>query len=215
MLPVSILRTVFSALFSRAFLAGLLTGLILGAGGLFLFARVYMQFAGAPDRGPQFGVPDVSIEDIHTVQDTIPNDWSLYSVDEGDDVQFGTLTDGPVLVSVWATWCDPCLAERPSLQAVQDSLASDVTVLFVSPEARSAVREQIDSNESVDGAYVVDHFPSGLQGDLVPRTYVVRTGGTIVSRYLGPRDWDDEVVYQMIDRLQTSMAEADVVPSAP
>lgn len=213
--PMSILRSVFSTLFSRTFRIGVLTGLILGAGGLFLFARVYMQFAGTPDRGPEFSVPDVSVEDIHTVRDTIPNDWSLYSVEDGGEMQFGALTDDPVLLNVWATWCDPCTAQRPALQTVRDSMASVVTVIFVSPEPRSTVRDHIDSNESVDGAYVADHFPSGLQGDVVPRTYVVRAGGEVVSLYVGPRDWDDEVMYQMIDRLQTTVAEADVVPPSP
>lgn len=213
--PMSIPRAVVSSLFSRTFGIGVLTGLILGAGGLFLFARVYMQFAGAPDRGPEFSVPDVSVEDIHTVRDTIPNDWSLYSVEDAVEMPFGALTDGPVLINVWATWCDPCTAQRPALRTVQDSMASDVTVIFVSPEPRSTVRDYIDSNESLDGAYVAEHFPSGLQGDVVPRTYVVRAGGKVVSQYVGPRDWDHEVVYQIIDRLRTTVAEADVVQPFP
>ena len=52
-------------------------------------------------------------------------DATLTSLD-GGSVQFHQLTSGKVaLVDVWATWCAPCIASMPHLQALHNRFKDD------------------------------------------------------------------------------------------
>lgn len=59
---------------------------------------------------------------------------SLPCLGGGPDVSFGTPGSRlarPVLVTIWATWCAPCVREVPLLQAFADRAADRVDVLGV------------------------------------------------------------------------------------
>lgn len=46
-------------------------------------------------------------------------EFSLPALD-GNTIHLSNLRGRPVLVNVWASWCPPCKAEMPAIQAVQD-----------------------------------------------------------------------------------------------
>lgn len=73
--------------------------------------------------------------------------------------------DVPVLVDFWATWCGPCKAIAPHVEAVADELAPNAKV----------VKMDIDSNPQTPAKYGIRSIP----------TLLVFKGGEVVDQLVG------------------------------
>jgi len=196
----------FSRLTSRTFLAGLISGLVLGGGGFYLYAQVRVQMGGGdPPEQPLYLDPiEVADSTGRTVRGTVPDDWSLRSLDGTDATTFGALAERPTLLAVGATWCEPCTAQMPSLQALHDTTGQALRVVLVSPEPRDSLRRHVETKGYTLPAYTVDDLPGPLRGDVLPRTYLTRSGETVVYRHVGPADWNTDAVHRLLDRVRSS-----------
>ena len=120
-----------------------------------------------------------------------------------------TLADyrgSPVLLNVWATWCDPCREEMPSMQRLYDAYgARGLRVVAVSVDDRG--------NEGLIRDFVAEHhltfdilhqgasnMMSLYQVRGVPQTFLIsRTGELVATRFV--TDWNSAENRQLIDRL--------------
>ncbi|SLN45477.1 Thiol:disulfide interchange protein CycY precursor [Falsiruegeria litorea R37] len=99
-----------------------------------------------------------------------------------------TLRDGQVkLVNYWASWCAPCRAEHPSLEALSEQGIPVYGVNYKdSQNNASAFLEELGDpyagiGRDEQGRMALDW---GVYG--VPETYVIAGDGTIVLRFAGP-----------------------------
>jgi peroxiredoxin len=113
--------------------------------------------------------------------------------------------DKLVIVNFWATWCQPCLTEMPTLEALwQQYRARGLMVLGVSVD-RGAPRPVLDPYVSRVGL----SFPVLLDADLkasqawrvtgLPATFVVRPGGHAVGMAFGPREWNSAEMRALLE----------------
>ncbi len=58
-------------------------------------------------------------------------------------------------VTFWATWCGPCLGQKPELEAIKKHFQTDTNVVFVDIS--------IDSNLQRWKEYILKHKPTGVQ----------------------------------------------------
>ena len=114
---------------------------------------------------------------------------------KGNAVRLANLKGKVVFVNLWATWCEPCRQEMPSMQTLYTTLAGrDFEMLAVSSD--QSKREVIE--RFVTGNRLT--FPVLLDPDLqvadrykvtgYPETFVIDRNGTIVAHEIGPRHWD-------------------------
>ncbi len=110
-----------------------------------------------------------------------------------------------VLVNFWATWCEPCRHEMPSIQRLRDRLGDTrFAVLPVNvdePEAR--VRRYVDEVR-LDLPIVLDpgkRVTSQWGVKVLPSTFLVGPDGRVRYRLVGDIDWNSERAVGVIDRL--------------
>lgn len=196
-------RSVLSSVFSWTFLGGFLLGVALGVAGLITYARYQMAQSGEETaQKAELDVPEVPEQKRMVSYGTVPDDWVLQRVSGTDSTTFGNLEGRPVVINKWATWCVPCKAEMPTLQALYDSTGQEVRLAVVTEQSRDHVRRYVENADYSMPVYVVDTLPVSLGGRGIPRTYVVRPDGQVVYRHVGAADWNTPPVHRLLNRLR-------------
>jgi peroxiredoxin len=110
-----------------------------------------------------------------------------------------------VLINFWATWCEPCRQEMPSIERLRDKLTGKPFVVLAvnvdEPEAR--VRQflsqtglrlpvLLDPNKTVTRNWGVR---------LLPATYIIGRDGRVRYRLVGDLDWSSETVLGVVSQL--------------
>ena len=110
-----------------------------------------------------------------------------------------------VLVNFWATWCEPCREEMPSIERLRASLAGrPFAVLAVNlAEPESRVRGFLNQ---VPLAFPVllDHDRSASRAwkaRVLPATFIVGPDGRVRYSYFGELDWSRDSVRNAIAAL--------------
>ena len=113
---------------------------------------------------------------------------------EGEKVTLAAFAGKPVLLNLWATWCAPCVAEMPTL----DALAARDTNLQV-----LAVSQDIEVQEAKVAGFFEERklsrlepyrdpqlgLMTGLNAAVLPTTILYDGEGREVWRMTGAADW--------------------------
>jgi cytochrome c biogenesis protein CcmG/thiol:disulfide interchange protein DsbE len=96
----------------------------------------------------------------------------------------------PVLVNLWATWCPPCIAELPLLDAiVRDYAPRGLVVLGVAGDDDDARVREFVAQRAPTFEVLLD--PGGTVGTQYgitgyPETFLVDRDGKLTAKYIGP-----------------------------
>ena len=112
-----------------------------------------------------------------------------------------------VLLNVWATWCEPCRVEMPSIEKLHREFGPEglavVAVSVDDPGTEDHVREFAkelgltfeilhDPTQSTRASYQVTGFPE---------TFIIGREGTIRKKMIGAADWSSEGNRRLIREL--------------
>lgn len=139
--------------------------------------------------------------DSYKVLDDLENK----GVYQGEDIRFQTIDGDPIslqqyqgkilILSFWATWCEPCVEEFPSFLKLLDTYPDKVVLVAFSHDYEAKdVREFVgafkgyrpnlvlamDENKKVSQAFKVDRLPEG---------FVFDRDGKLVKKIIGIQDW--------------------------
>ena len=78
------------------------------------------EVAAAPDEAT--GTPAAPIDKIDRSHKGETGPTTSFTAPDGKSVTLASFTGKPLLLNLWATWCAPCVAEMPTLDAVAGTL---------------------------------------------------------------------------------------------
>ena len=124
----------------------------------------------------------------------------------GQSVELSNLRGKLVLVNLWATWCEPCLREMPSLERLQSRLGERIAVLAVSEDrggdkivepfiaklGLKSVKIYIDPKSEVGHAF-------GARG--LPTSFLIDRDGKVLGRVEGAAEWDSPKILGVLEPL--------------
>jgi thiol-disulfide isomerase/thioredoxin len=136
-------------------------------------------------------------------------DWTVRSL-EGKDVSMTAAKGKTVVLNFWATWCGPCRAEMPSLQALHDKVKGEgVQFYLVSSEDPATVKAFAAKEGYTMPVYTASGHPDVYDTAGIPATFILSPGGRIMRRQVGMWDWDSQEVLRFIRAV-----EGDTTPPA-
>ncbi len=101
-----------------------------------------------------------------------------------------------VLVNFWASWCSPCLRELPSIDRLQNALASDdFTVIAINIDREGKLVAEAFANRLELKHLDLYMDPGGIVGrdvgvNVMPTTVLFGRDGKEIGRMEGPAEWD-------------------------
>jgi thiol-disulfide isomerase/thioredoxin len=124
----------------------------------------------------------------------------------GQHVELSELNGKLVLVNLWATWCEPCLREMPSLERLQSRIGERIAVLAVSEDrggnktvepfvaklGLKSVKVYIDPKSDVGHAF-------GARG--LPTSFLIDREGKVLGRVEGAAEWDSPKILGVLEPL--------------
>jgi peroxiredoxin len=111
-----------------------------------------------------------------------------------------------IVLNIWATWCDPCRLEMPSMEKLSERLAGPdfrVVAVSVDKDGPDVVMKFVND---LGLHFDILHDPSGkiqqtLQTTGVPESFVLDRSGTIIKKVIGAERWDSPVNETLIKHL--------------
>lgn len=111
-----------------------------------------------------------------------------------------------VLLNFWATWCMPCRAEMPSMEAAWKKYKDQgFVVVAISVDEGSKGRIEtfvrlldlsfpilLDPESEVSDLYKVSNMPT---------SFLIDRNGKIISRIVGTDDWTSPEAIQLVEKL--------------
>lgn len=109
-----------------------------------------------------------------------------------------------VVLNFWATWCPPCRAEMPALDALQAALAEDVAVVTVATGRNLLPAiDKFYAEAGIVNLPILLDPKSGLARGMgvvgLPVTVVLDREGREVARMIGEADWNTAEAHRILE----------------
>lgn len=134
-------------------------------------------------------------------------DFTAVDLASGDSVSLRDRYDGQVtLVNIWATWCVPCRAEMPAIEALYRDLAPQgfrVAAVSIDDGNPQPVRA---FGKELGLTFDLLHDPTGrieqvYQTTGVPESFLIDRNGVIVRKIIGEHPWNSPANRRIVEQL--------------
>jgi thiol-disulfide isomerase/thioredoxin len=121
-----------------------------------------------------------------------------------------------VLVNLWATWCEPCLREMPSLERVQSHFGDKIAVVAISEDhggrktvepfidklGLKSVKIYLDPKSAMERAFKVQGLPT---------SFLIDRGGRVLGQVEGAAKWDAP---KLLEVLKSFLGDDEIIKAA-
>jgi thiol-disulfide isomerase/thioredoxin len=134
----------------------------------------------------------------------------------GNTVSLSEFTGKIVLVNLWATWCEPCLREMPSLERLQLRLGDKITVVAVSEDrggskavepfidklGLKSIKTYLDPKSTAERAFKVQGLPT---------SFLIDRQGKILGSVEGAAEWDGP---KLLETLKSFLGAEEIIKAS-
>tara|TARA_R110000868_G_scaffold306734_4_gene568176 strand:- start:47691 stop:48290 length:600 start_codon:yes stop_codon:yes gene_type:complete len=164
-------------------------GVILGVFGILYFTGLHTEVIGGLQRvllstGILRPNTEIDASNFKKANYNMP----IISLD-GERTSLEDFEGKTIFLNFWATWCPPCIAEMPNIQALYEDISNEESVVFVmlsldeDPEVARAFLERKEFTLPV--YFLAGRQPGVYNSTVVPTTYVISPEGNIVLEKRG------------------------------
>ena len=152
---------------------------------------------------PELSVPDPEEMEVTTID--FESNMLLFQDLEGNEFSLRDFEDKVLFINYWATWCNPCLAEMPSMAELYNQYKenNNIVFLYLSKEDADTIIDYIPKDDSLGQLpiykVVTDDDLFSTRG--IPTTFIVNRNGEIVIKDVGSAVWNDQSVVDYLDNL--------------
>jgi cytochrome c biogenesis protein CcmG/thiol:disulfide interchange protein DsbE len=128
----------------------------------------------------------------------------------GSTISLSSLRGKVVFLNVWATWCEPCRREMPSIESLYEQFKQDKNLVVLAVSQDSADRSAVDTYIRKNGfKFTVLLDPANMVGEAynvsgIPETFIIARDGRIVAHHSGPYDWSKPEMRDALEELLKS-----------
>lgn len=143
--------------------------------------------------------PDSSVKDHSSAPEVI------FRSQNGEVINIQKDTGTVYFINFWATWCPPCRAEMPSINALSSKIMNKKNVKFIMVD----VDNKMDSSEkymqkrgmNLEVYAAISSIPDVLFNGTLPTTVIIDSKGKIVFRHTGVANYDSVEMINFINML--------------
>jgi thiol-disulfide isomerase/thioredoxin len=134
---------------------------------------------------------------------TYPLSLPLLTLD-GRPTDLGQFRGKVVLVNLWASWCPPCLAEMPGLEALYQKVdTSKVAFVLISlDENQNKARALLKRKHyTMPVFFPAAGLPAPFNSPSIPYTVILTPQGRVADRHSGMADYDTPEFKAALEKL--------------
>lgn len=149
-----------------------------------------------------------SVEAVEDREGVDYSNWFLTGLNTSS-VGVNELEGKVLFVSLWATWCGPCIAEMPTMKKLYADYKDKVTFLFITRENWQTVSKFYKRRNYDFPTYNSNNgMPNEIYSESIPATYIIGADQKIAINKIGTADWNSQRVRKTLDGLLKKMPEA-------
>lgn len=122
----------------------------------------------------------------------------------GDYRQLSELRGKPLIINVWASWCEPCRAEMGSLERLSRQYGGkqfNIIGVSTDDDAYAALRFLMRMRITFDNYHDKNLLLEDMLGaDTIPLTLLIDANGKVLRKFRGYKIWDSAESIQMIGK---------------
>lgn len=137
--------------------------------------------------------PTSETTDVAEVKKTKADFSMTLKNSKGETVSLEDYKGKVIFINLWATWCPPCIAEMPSIEAMYNDIDLDkIEVLMVSFDRsfQKAIDYKERNNFSFDVYELDGPIPAMYNTRSIPTTYIIDAEGNLAFRHTGTADYN-------------------------
>ncbi|SFQ68582.1 TlpA family protein disulfide reductase [Hymenobacter arizonensis] len=150
--------------------------------------------------------PPAAMPVVKTGLAAYPHNVALLSL-AGQPVNLSELQGKTVFVNLWASWCGPCLAEMPGIQALYEKAdPTKVAFVMISLDERPARAQALLKRRGYTFPVYVPAapLPAPFNSQSIPSTVILRPDGQVAVRHDGMANYDTPEFRAALENLALS-----------